>query len=528
LTRIAPRPIAAAFLGLSLIFCASNCSVPLAPGYQILRESREVRFLPGPPPELQVRSVYTLNNLGTTSLSFIDITLPDEKLYGRKNLRVELDGHEITPSKLPEEYQQESPNALRLALEAPWERKQTHALLIEYSFRSPADRGSRITLGSDDFHLGPRGWIPLPQPPKRVLAPYPARPPKMSYTVRVPENFLVLARGRLAGRKKDGGEIEYRFEMRTGDLAPYIVAGRYVDSSSGRQPSSVSFWTLQPLKDDSAAAVQRIFAAWSTLQTDFGPLDKNIVQPRVVESPELRAHDEDGDSKAVASFPGGALVSEDALALGLQSDELLGKISHALAHSWFGDQLYPSTNSAVGLGEGLPDYATVVVDEAHGGEQARRKRIIEFLNEYDRAVKRAAATPNPEKPVISTMLYDPIEQRRIARTKAALFFIALEDAYGEAPVRQGLKQVVAILGGKEVGYDDVRSALEQSTSKNLAEPFRTWLYNKGMPQDFRDRYQIAASTGNPRDRSENVSHFPLEENECWGLLPRCQPRTNWR
>jgi aminopeptidase N len=94
------------------------------------------------------------------------------------------------------------------------------------------------------------------------------------------------------------------------------------------------------------------------------------------------------------------------------------------------------------------------------------------------------------------MLYDPIEQRRIARTKAALFFIALEDAYGQAPVRQGLKQVVAILGGKEVGYDDLRSALEQSTGKNLAEPFRTWLYNKGMPQDFRSRYQTAAAASN--------------------------------
>lgn len=473
---------------------ASNCSVPLAPGYQILKESREVRFVPGPPPELQIRSTYTLQNFGTTSLSFIDVNFPEEKLYGRNGLRVELDGHEITPAKLPEEYQQESPNALRIAFDTPWERKQSHNLTIDYSFSSPADRGSRITLGAGNFHLGPRGWIPLPQPPKHVLAPYPARPPKMFYTVRVPANFLVLARGRLAGRKKDGGEIEYRFEMRTGDLAPYIVAGRYVDSS-GSQPWSVSFWTLQALENDSTAAVQRISAAWSTMQNDFGALDRNIVQPHVVESPELRAHGDEEDTKTVASFPGGALVSEDALALGLQSDELLGKISHALAHSWFGDQLYPSTNSAIGLGEGLPDYATVVVDEAHAGEPARRKRIIEFLEEYDEAVKQAAGTPNPEKPIIGTMVYDTIEQRRIARTKAALFFIELEDVNGEAPVRQGLKQVVAILGGKEVGYDDVRSALEQSTSRNLAEPFRTWLYNKGLPQDLRDRYQNAASTG---------------------------------
>ena len=489
MNRIAPRPLAAAILSLILTICASNCIAPLAPGYQILKESREVRFVSGTTPELQIHSTYTLLNSGTTSLSFIDVVFPDEKLYGRTNLRVQLDGSEIAPAQLPEEYRQESPEALRIAFDPPWERKQKRDLTIDYSFSSPADLGSRITLGPDDFHLGHRGWIPLPQPPKRVLAPYPARPPRMSYAVRVPENFLVLARGKLAGRKKDGNEIIYRFDLGNSDLSPYVVAGRYVDSSRDRNSANLSLWTLQPLKDDPASAAQRINAAWSTLQSAFGPLDKNIVRPHVVESPELRAHGDDEDAAAVAGFPGGALVSPSALALGWQSDELIEKITHALAHSWFGDQMYPAANAEVGLGEGLPDYATVVADEAQGGEPARRKRILELLHHYDEAVQQAAATPNPEKPIIVVTPYDPILQRRIARAKAALFFISLEDAYGPAPVRSALTQVVALLGGKDVGYDDVRSALEQSTGKDLAAPFRTWLYNKGLPQDFRNQYE---------------------------------------
>jgi len=488
LNHIAPRPLVAALLSLILTLCASNCSAPLAPGYQILKESREVRFVPGTIPELQIHSGYTLLNSGTTSLSFIDVVFPDEKLYGRKNLRVQLDGREIAPAQLPEEYREESPEALRIAIDPPWERKQKRDLTIDYSFSSPADLGSRITLGPENFHLGHRGWIPLPQPPKRVLAPYPARPPRMSYTIRVPDNFLVLARGKLAGRKKDGNETVYRFDLGKNDLSPYVVAGRYVNSSRDRKSTNVSFWTLQPFNDDPSAA-QRANAAWSTLQSAFGPLDKNIVQPHVVESPELRVHGDDEDTAAVAGFPGGALISPGALALGWQSDELLEKITHALAHSWFGDQMYPAANAEVGLGEGLPDYATVVADEAQGGESARRKRIQELLHHYDEAVQQAAATPNPEKPIIDVTPYDPILQRRIARAKAALFFIALEDAYGPTPVRRALTQVIALLGGKDVGYDDVRSALEQSTDKDLAVPFRTWLYNKGLPQDFRNQYE---------------------------------------
>jgi hypothetical protein len=331
----------------------------------------------------------------------------------------------------------------------------------------------------------------LPQPPNRVLAPYPARPAKTFYTVRVPDNFLILAGGIPAGRKKNGGETEYRFELRKDDLPAYIVAGRYVDSSTrgkSADKSDVSFWTLQPLQGDPAAAAQRIGAAWSALQKDFGPLDKNIPRPHIVESPELRARSGEENRSAAASFPGGALVNSSALALGFESDELTLEINQALAHSWFGVEMYPAPDAAVGIGEGLPNYATIVVDEASGGEPARRRRIRQFLDAYESAVKQYAGTPNSEQSIITTMLYDPFPRRRIAAAKAALFFVALEDAYGEAPVRSGLAQVVALLRGKEVGFSDLRAALELTTGKNLADPFRVWLYSTGIPQDFRDRY----------------------------------------
>jgi len=465
--------------------------VPLAPGYQILKESREVNFNAGPPPELQVRTSYMLRNSGLSDLAFIDVIFPNEKIYGRTKLRVEWNGHEVTPEALPPEYQKEHPDTLRLPCDPPWARKEERGLQINYSFVSPAEQGARVTLGADNFHLGSRGWIPLPQPPNRVLAPYPERPPKTFYTVRVPNNFLVLAGGTPAGRKKAENETEYRFQLRTNDLPAYIVAGRYVDSSPREKSadnSAVSFWTKQPLQGDPAAAAQRIAAAWSALQQDFGSLEKNIPGPHIVESPELRARSRDADQSAAASFPGGALVNSSALALGFQSEELTQGINQALAHSWFGVEMYPAEDAAVGIGEGLPNYATIVVDEASGGEPARRRRIQQFLHTYETGVQKTAGMPASEQSIVTTMLYDPFPRRRIAAAKAALFFVALEDTYGEAPVRKGLAQVVALLRGKEVGFNDLRAALEQTTGKNLAEPFRVWLYSTGMPQDFRNRY----------------------------------------
>jgi hypothetical protein len=474
-----------------LLLCATSCTVPLAPGYRILKESREVRFVQGPPPELHVHTAYTLQNSGTSDLSFIDVIFPNEKLYGRAGLRVEWNGHEVTAEKLPEEYQQQYPDTLRLRCDPPWPRKEQRTLNIDYTFASPAEQNARITLAADNFHLGSRGWIPLPQPPNRVLAPYPERPPKTFYTVRVPENFLVLACGAPAGKKKDGGEIAYRFELRKDVLPPCIAAGRYMDSSPGGQSSDksgASFWTLQPLQGDSAAAEQRFVAAWSVLQRDFGPLNKNMLRPYVVESPDLRASSGEENQSAAAGFPGGALVNSRALALGLRSDEVALEIERALAQSWFGYEVYPAPNAAVGIGEGLPDYATIVIEEASGGEPARRRRIRQLLSVYETGVQQSTGTANAEKSVVATTLDDPFAQRRIAAAKTALFFIALEDANGEAPVRSGLAEVVALLRGKEVGYDDLRAAVEHSAGKNLDAPFRLWLYNKGIPQDFRDRY----------------------------------------
>jgi len=471
-------------LAAALVLGTAACSVPLAPGYRIVKESREVEFVPSDAPELRVRSEFTMVNSGTTDLPFIDINLPDKKEYGREDLRAEVDGREAALAKPPADYQEEMPNAVRLEFNPPWKQKEKHQLAIEYAFRSPEDSGTHITLGADSFHLGSRGWSPVPQPPKHFMSPFPSRPDKTELDIRVPADFLVLARGTSSGKRKEGGEIVHRFRLRASDLAPYVVGGRYDVTGEERNAGSVVFWTRQPLKENPATADERIEAAWVTLTTDFGPLDKNIRLPHVVESPELRSHVERGPGPAAAAFPGGALVNPEALALGVNSDDFLEMITHALAHNWFGDEVYPSPNAGLGMGEGLPEYATIVIDESRNGAAGRKRRVEQYLHEYDDAVQHGK-----EEPLAVTMLYDPAAQRRIGLAKAPLFFAALEDACGQSAMQKGLARVVALLRGKEVGYDDLRAALEQSSGKNLGEIFRVWLNQKGIPEDFRQRYE---------------------------------------
>jgi hypothetical protein len=491
LNRAASFPRLAATLAAFLALFACACAVPLAPGYRILKESRSVEFVPGGVPELKIRTDYKLENTGNSELTFVDVTLPDEKQFGRVNLRAEVDGKETALGNLPGDYQREQPSALRIPVDPPWMQKKMRQVEIEYSFSAPADGGTQITLGDEDFHLGSRGWFPLLQPPKHFMAPYPTRPNNTAYTVRVPADFLVLARGKAAGRKTDGSAIEYRFDLGKRDLTPYIVAGRYQAWSARR--NAAIFWTLAPLKADAAPAEERITAAWSILEEDFGALDATIRAPHVVESSELRGDFGADAGPAAAAFPGGVLVNPAALAQGIGSEDFLDGVALALARGWFDEEIYPVPGAAVVMGEGLPEYATIAIEEARNGEAGRRQRILYYLGEYDQALKNAA-----EKPLGAATASDSGDARRMALAKAALFFVALEDACGRAQMQGGLKQLVALFSGEEAGYEDLRAELELSSGKDLAEMFRVWLNRKGIPEEFRTRYQTQTDghTGN--------------------------------
>lgn len=357
--------------------------------------------------------------------------------------------------------------------------------MIEYAFRSPSEPGARITLSNSDFHIGSRGGFAALQPPKHFLAPYPKRPSKMYYTVDVPTDFRVFARGTPAGHKQTGGEAEYRYRLMSNDLAAFVVAGRYAESAPLGATGPI-FWTFQPVSIQADAARQ-IAAAWDTLEEDYGPLDKDIRVPHIVESSDLPADVIGEDGPVAVSFPGGALVDaagvQQGTQEGAQSDAFVDAVSHALAHNWFGDETYPAANTSLVLTEGLPEYATIVIDEARGGTVARSKRIQQYLAEYDAALKRGT-----EETLAVASLTEPAAERRIALAKAPLFFAALEDECGSKAMQSALKEVVTLLRGEEVGYPAIRAALEQESGKNLAGTFRLWLNEKGIPQDFRARY----------------------------------------
>jgi hypothetical protein len=485
------RVFLADFVVALILFLAPSCTVPLAPDYQILKQTFEVTFVSGASPQIQVHNVYTLQNSGTAPLNSIDLIFPDEKIYGRADLRVELDGRNFTPQSLPAEYQPGSPGALRLSFDAPWVQKSNRELTIDYRLAS-TDSSANFALASENFYLGLQGWLPIFVPPNHILSSAPIRPDKMDYSVRIPSGFVILARGRVAGRKQAATDTSYRFALGKDDLAPYVVAGHYASPATSAKSETAIFWTAQSPPSGTSLAELRFGSAWAILQKNFGQLAKRTSVPYIVESSALRDNGADSapSAPAFAAFPGGVLINPSVLALGTNHRGFVNSVECNLAKTWFGDAMRPAPVAAIALGQGLPAYAAVVIDESIDGSDARKKDIAQLLNDYDQGRQQQANLA--EKAAVATLPADTSDQRRLATAKSALLFIALEDTYGPAPVREGLAQATQILRGKAVTVNDVRAAIEFTTKANLAETFRVWLYNPGIPASFRARYGQAA------------------------------------
>lgn len=448
-----------------------------------MKQTDHIRFVPGDPPGLAIRAQYVLVNAGTGDLKFVDFRLPSNERFGRGDLRVQVDGRDVAPAPVSAAEGQTSPDLMRITFEKPWMRKQKREVSFEYTLRAPSGSDSIATIEPNSFHLGVRGWVPQFQPPKYELSTYPSRPSRVDYTVRAPADFAVLAGGVRRKKKKLGGEIEYHYEARLSDLGPFVVAGRFVKWPVKDAKATAEFLTTQPLTGNPAQAAKQIAGVWETLNADFGVLDKHIRVPKVAESSAVQLNVRGEQGPVAVSFPGGALVNPEALALGISSDKFLQIVSEAMARGWFDGAVLPSAGAKIGMGEGLPEYASIVTDEARGGPLARRQRIYEYLRRYDSLVKYS-----DEIPIAATTFASPLAQRRIALAKAPLFYIELEDACGEAPVRAGLAHMVGSMRGQEVDYSVLRAVLEESTGRELGKVFREWLQQKGIPQNFRARY----------------------------------------
>ncbi|HXT72883.1 MAG TPA: hypothetical protein VN785_03440, partial [Candidatus Angelobacter sp.] len=286
---------------------------------------------------------------------------------------------------------------------------------------------------------------------------------------------------------KAGDQTEFRFRLHKDDFDPYVVAGQYQQQRISGSGVTVLFWTLQAF---SPAILQQtatsLSATDSFLASTFGAIRRANQPLLVAQAPAPGDSQQELDDRSVVTLPGMILFSPPDLSRNTSTGTDLAALGKRLALSWFQHVITPQPEAWL-LGGSLASYAVVLANEKSGTTAARDDLIRRRLTRFDQLGNGA------EKPIAFVTSGDTAQQREMSDAKSTLFLFALEDRCGRENLDHAIAHMVYALRGQEYGYSDFRVALEQECRQDLSSMFATWLDQKGIPADFRARYENATS-----------------------------------
>jgi len=275
------------------------------------------------------------------------------------------------------------------------------------------------------------------------------------------------------------------------DFIPYVVAGRYEEKIIQSRQGDVQFWTLRPV--DNAAlqrAAERISSSMKTFTEFFGPASTVKSAVRIVESPAvLPAEFGPSLDPGGVSFPLGVLLDPRIFEQGVANEAVLQLDEYELARTWFGWRVRPRPEAQILMGRGVGLFGLVIAAEGRGQDQ-RRAMVESLIDRYDEA-----RTTAPDKRLMEPPTGYSRAERVSTGYRAALFIVALEDVCGHDNLRSALRDIIHDRAGSDTSYEELLAATEADSGKDLAEMFRKWLVQPGIPDDFRARYQKSANEG---------------------------------
>jgi hypothetical protein len=458
-----PEPLARPARGAGATLLAlllAGCAVPLGPGFGIERQEVSLDYTSGD--VAQVRAVYRLRNEGNEPLEKLQLRLP----HGLANFRATMDARPADPL-VAESFTEDAPAAVERAeatftFSPPLPMQRRFELALEYDVPVRAQHPS-TAADSAAFYLPAESWFPELVRPAAIFARGRGRHPETRLVIRLPEDWRVLASGRAERPRTRGGIAEHRIRLRGADGAPYVLAGRYHEHAVAAHGQTVVFWTFAALDPAAAqAAGTRVAADMAALEAMLGPRHEPTgARTRVVEMSDSRVADG-------VAFEAGVILSPQRIAELMSGWTPSPRHRDRLAGIWIERLTQPEDGAARLLAEGLKHYAMLSFGELDSGD-LRSTHIATRIAEFD----RLASESPPEL---------------AAQEKMRVFLLALEDLLGREKALAGLRRMVQARRGDSWSRNDLRAALELESGQDLAEVFRRWLDEPGIPDDFRARY----------------------------------------
>lgn len=171
------------------------------------------------------------------------------------------------------------------------------------------------------------------------------------------------------------------------------------------------------------------------------------------------------------SMPTFTLLGQDVVRLPFIVETSLG---HEILHQWFGNSVYVDDERGNWC-EGLTTYlADHLYEEQKGKGAEYRKQLLvnyaAYVNEKNETTLREFRGRSD------------LASRSIGYGKSAMVFHMLRTMTGDEQFFASLKQLIAERQFRAASWDDIRTAFEKRSGKDLSAFFTQWLDGKGLPE----------------------------------------------
>lgn len=308
---------------------------------------------------------------------------------------------------------------------------------------------------------------------------HPSAKATVNFTITAPARAVAVANGKLAGVTNDANSTRTWSFSENVPIPPYcmiIAVGEFASLAPSDQPvTPVTYYVPQP---------DREFAV-----KGFGPTNPSLkyftqtVAPYPYEKLAMIV----GATRFGGMENSSAIVFTTTLFSLRASTQPVSKtfdiregivslVAHEIAHQWFGDSVTPSTWADLWLSEGFATYFAALFVKQVDGEEAFRRMMQEDAEAYFAYAKRSR---KPLHDRDTENLLDLLNAN--SYQKGAWVLHMLRSQLGDDAFFKGIRKYYERHKNATATSDDLRTALEEASHKDLGVFFKQWVYGTGHP-----------------------------------------------
>jgi len=359
------------------------------------------------------------------------------------------------------------------------------------------DRDGKQSATGDNWPNRVHYWIPTLD--------HPSAKATVSFTISAPQRYQVVANGKFVTTTGNAASSQWKFDE-TKAIPPYCMIVTVNEGAVINSPDqTITNLTYNVPQKDRDYAVKGFSTAASALAFFNQTIAPYPYEKLALIVAETRFGGMENSSAIV--FANNLLEARGSEKMSARfgiPTRIEDVVAHEIAHQWFGDSVTEATWADLWLSEGFATYFAGLFIEKYEGNEAFHEYMRVAAERYFRFSRSNYV------PIHDTTTQDLMSLLNANNyQKGAWVLHMLRKQLGDEAFFKGVRTYYNDHREANVTTEDLRSALEKSSGKNLKEFFARWVYGAGHP-----RYELSwASTEQASVTSLFVKLNQLQEGE---------------